>query len=302
MSTALSPLSSFAKNVYSQYGEDGIIAELLRRIGAATPLDRWCVEFGAWDGVYLSNTCNLIRGANYKAVLIEGSAAKHRELCANLPGDETVKLCRFVQFEGKSTLDNILKETPIPVEFDFLSIDIDGCDYFILELLKDYRPKIVSVEFNPTIPNEAEFVQPKDFSIKQGSGPKSLVKLAQSKDYALVAATECNLIFVRNEFLAAATGAEAAPALADLRDDSKVRTFVFSGFDGTVLLDKPAFALPWHGLTIGVDRLQQLPRVLRRFPSDYGPLQNFLFGVLVVIRFPRLFRDRLAKQFFKKRL
>lgn len=300
MPTALPPLSQFANNVHSQYGEDGIIAEILRRIAEARPLDRWCVEFGAWDGVYLSNTCNLIRSQGYRAVLIEGNPQKHRALCANMPGAEIVKLCRFVQFEGPSRLDAILKTTPIPPDFDFLSIDIDGCDYFIFESLSDYRPKLVCIEFNPTIPNDALFVQPKDFSVKQGSGPASLTLLAEKKGYGLVAATECNLFFVRREFLRVVLGRDESPALGALRDDSAVRVFLFSGYDGTVLIDKPTFRLPWHGLDVGAQALQQLPRALRRFPSDYGPLQNFLFGLVTAWRFPAQFRRRLEKQFLKK--
>ena len=277
------------------------MAELLRRVSAAAPPDRWCVEFGAWDGVYLSNTCNLVRNAGYRAVLIEASAEKFRDLCANFPGDDVVKLCRFVEFEGDNTLDALLASTPIPKDFDFLSIDIDGCDYFIFESLKDYRPKIVCIEFNPTIPNEADYVQPGDFSLKHGAGPKSLVALADAKDYALVAATECNLLFVRSELLVPATGNAIAPPLSALRDDSTVRTFIFSGFDGTVLIDRPSLQLPWHGLSIGPESLQQLPRFLRRFPSDYGPFQNLWFGLLVAAKFPRLFRERLAKQLLKKK-
>lgn len=301
MSTALPPLSSFAKNVHSQYGEDGIIEELLRRIGSVATLDRWCVEFGAWDGVYLSNTCNLIRNSGYRAVLIEGDAEKHRELCANMPDEQIVKLCRFVQFEGPSTLDNILKEAPIPAGFDFLSIDIDGCDYFIFESLTAYRPKLVCIEFNPTIPNDADFVQPKDFAIKQGCGPGALVRLAETKGYSPVAATECNLFFVRDEFVEAATGVRDAPQLGTLRDDRDIRVFIFSGFDGTVLIDKPCVKLPWHGISISPAMLQQLPRVLRRFPSDYGPLRNFLFGLVVMLRFPAIFRARMERQLFGKK-
>ena len=36
------------------------------------------------------------------------------------------------------------------------------------------------------IPNEVEFVQKKNFSIKQGSSAKSLINLAKSKKYHLV--------------------------------------------------------------------------------------------------------------------
>ena len=35
------------RNVTSQAGEDGLIQRIFSMIGAA---NKWCVEFGAWDG------------------------------------------------------------------------------------------------------------------------------------------------------------------------------------------------------------------------------------------------------------
>ena len=70
-----------------------------------------------------------------------------------------VAVNRYVSSKGGNSLDNILSKTKIPRNFDVLSIDIDGNDYFVWENLKEYQPKIVCIEFNPTIPNEIEFVQ-----------------------------------------------------------------------------------------------------------------------------------------------
>ena len=48
-----------------------------------------------------------------------------------------------------------------------MSIDIDGNDYHIFQGLKVYRPKLILIEFNPTIPNEINFVQQKNVKINQ---------------------------------------------------------------------------------------------------------------------------------------
>ena len=64
-----SNLNLFKKDVYSQFGEDGIIEELINRLGKKKNFQ--CCEFGAWNGEFLSNTCNLIRKKNYKAILSE---------------------------------------------------------------------------------------------------------------------------------------------------------------------------------------------------------------------------------------
>lgn len=49
----MSTLAAYRKNVNSQYGEDGVLQELVRRLGIA---NGQFVEFGAWDGQHLSNT------------------------------------------------------------------------------------------------------------------------------------------------------------------------------------------------------------------------------------------------------
>ncbi len=40
-------LNDFAKSVTSQDGEDGIVGKILSVIKNT---DKWCVEFGSWDG------------------------------------------------------------------------------------------------------------------------------------------------------------------------------------------------------------------------------------------------------------
>jgi hypothetical protein len=92
-------LNDFKYDVYSQNGEDGIIEEIINRL-PNDKLDYWCVEFGAWDGVYLSNTCNLIRHSNYKAVLIEADKKRYTQLLGNFPSDNVIKLNKWINFEG----------------------------------------------------------------------------------------------------------------------------------------------------------------------------------------------------------
>jgi hypothetical protein len=296
MSTA-SPnhFNAFAKNVHSQYGEDGIIEEILKRLDAvrlAGP--RYCVEFGAWDGKHLSNTYRLITDCNYRAVLIEADPAKCKALSQNLPQSSVVKMNRFVSFEGPSTLDGLLSETDIPMTFDLLSIDIDGNDYYILESLQKYRPILVCIEFNPTIPNAVDYVQPKDFRVKHGSSAKSIAALAASKGYAVVAATHCNLLLLDRSHLTN-VGLSREPSLDEVRDDQDAITYVFCGYDGKLLLSKP-LRMPWHGLQYKESDLQSIPFWLRRFPDDYNPLQRLAWLCLKALRSPvKAFRKIRSK-------
>ena len=160
-------LNSFRSNTYSQNGEDGLISEILRRLPPPTTnIHRWCCEFGAWDGLYLSNTARLIREENYHAVLIEPDKKRLKELKVNFQQVSVIKIASFVNPEGATSIDSILSKTSIPADFDFMSIDIDGMDYYILQSLIKFRPKLISIEFNPTIPNSIFFVQDKNSKIK----------------------------------------------------------------------------------------------------------------------------------------
>ena len=176
-------LKDYKNNVHSQHGEDGIIEEILRRLSHDNDF-QYC-EFGAWDGIHLSNTCALIKKNDCKALLIEPNKEKYNELCKNFPSDKIIKLNNFVEVEGKNSLDNLLKENEINLNFDFLSIDVDSIDYYIFESLKIYKPKVICIEFNPTIPNEVYFVQKNNASINQGSSAKALIELASKKNTLL---------------------------------------------------------------------------------------------------------------------
>ena len=120
-------LLGHSSNTYSQTGEDGIIAKILSLLPET---DRWCVEFGAWDGIHLSNVRKLILESQYNAVMIEGDASKFQLLKNNYCDNENVRVVNaFVGFERRNSLDKILSSYEIPKDFDFLSIDIDGNDY-----------------------------------------------------------------------------------------------------------------------------------------------------------------------------
>lgn len=120
-------LSNYAKQIYSQNGEDGIIEEIFNRIGI---VKGWFVEFGAWDGNYLSNT-RLLREKGWSGVYIESDKEHYRNLLKNTEGFTNIFPFNSSVNCSENNLDNILIKTPIPQDFDLLSIDIDGNDYWI---------------------------------------------------------------------------------------------------------------------------------------------------------------------------
>ena len=227
----------YKKKKFSQWGEDGIIEEILKRLKNVS--DKQCCEFGAYDGKFLSNTYNLITNHNYEAVLIEADIKMFEKLNITFPEKKKViKINEFVNFIGKNTLDNILLKTHFNKDFDFLSIDIDGCDYYIFESLSKFTPKLICVEFNPSIAKKIYFVQEKNMKIKQGSSARSIIDIGLKKDYFPIASTNCNIFFIHEKFKKFITNSDEFninKLLQDLDDN-----FLYYGYDGKVFASKPS--------------------------------------------------------------
>lgn len=270
-------------DTYSQTGEDGVIAKILSLLPET---DRWCVEFGAWDGIYLSNVRKLIMEERYRAILIDGDDKKFQSLKSNYAGNNDVQTVNaFVGFDANSGLDKILRSHSIPKNFDFLSIDIDGNDYHVWDAVKEYRPKVVCIEFNPTIPSEVHFVQKPDTRTNQGSSLLALDQLARAKGYQLVCVLPWNAFFVDEKYFAKFEIADNKPQA--MRKDHSQITWVFSGYDGSVHL-AGAKRMPWHGLSISEREIQVLPRFLQSFPDNYTGPQKMLFRLLKTLGLLRL--------------
>lgn len=256
-------LNEFARDVTSQCGEDGIIEKVL---GVIRDNNKWCVEFGSWDGKKCSNTFNLISNKGFSAVLIEANPRRFKDMLTMFGANEKVfPLNAMVGFDQENCLDRLLEHTEIPTNFDFLSIDIDGNDYHVWEAVHDYKPKVVIIEFNPTIPKQTEFIQPRDMRVTQGSSLLSITKLAKSKGYELVAVTTANAIFVDAKYFSL-FGIQNN-SVEEMWTDQSLITYIFCGYDGTVFI-RGCGELPWQRIAFKESRMQQLPKWVRKTIGD----------------------------------
>lgn len=191
-------LQKYKKNVYSQNGEDGIILEILKRLKLNSK-NKWCCEFGAWDGIHGSNTFNLVKNFNYNAVYIEGEKNKYKDLLnTRKKFKRIIPFNKFIEHKKNSlnSLDKILKKTKISKNFDILSIDIDSFDLAVWKSLKKYRPKIVIIEINSGLPPGIRQIHGNG---KIGNSFSSTVDYAQRNKYQLVCHTG-NCIFVDKKY------------------------------------------------------------------------------------------------------
>lgn len=258
------PLLRFASNATSQSGEDGILNRIFQIVA---PQNKYFVEFGAWDGRYLSNCFNLIQTENWGGCFIEANSYKFKQLVANHGNNYEIKcLNKFVDFDGENSLDNILKSIEAPSNLDLLSIDVDGMDYFIWESLMDFEPAIVVVEFNPTIPNDIVFVQQKDVRINQGCSLLALIMLGKRKGYELICCTLWNAFFCKKSLFPQFNIANnfIAHMYRPLLDGR-----IFQGYDSYIYAYGMDSLLWKGGVSLTNNDFQVLPKELRVF-QDVG--------------------------------
>lgn len=180
-------LTDFARNEWSQFGEDGIIAEIFRLIGTTS---KFCIEFGAADGVTCSNT-KALRMQGWEALLVESDGQRYGKL------QETEINAGVNSMNVEVTPENI-NHIIGRSQVDFISIDVDGTDYDIWEAIRT-PPRVVCIEYNASIPPHVSLRQERRNS-ELGASALALCELAEEKGYMLVSLTKGNLIFVLKEY------------------------------------------------------------------------------------------------------
>jgi hypothetical protein len=188
-------LADHARKVTSQNGEDGIIEKIFEVIGTR---NKWCVEFGAWDGITHSNTYNLIANHGWNSLQIEAKSERFAELVKTHASHPKV-ICSnaLVGFDPRSdSLEFHLRRARAPLDIDLAVIDIDGNDWHIWQSMARYRPRLLVIEFNTSIPNDVYFIQDKDPAINQGSSLRALIEFGRRRNHELVCAHRGNAFFV----------------------------------------------------------------------------------------------------------
>ncbi|MCL5784053.1 MAG: hypothetical protein M1142_01700 [Patescibacteria group bacterium] len=187
-------LLTFKKNYFSQNGEDGIIEELLNLIKVKTGT---CCEFGAWDGIHLSNTRNLIQ-KGWEGILIEADKDRFKQLKKNYKNYHYVKCINSYINTAESRLSHVLKRAGVKSlnKINFLSIDIDALDYLIFQNL-DFRPQIICIEVNAAFSPQSTSLR-KEVIDKIGCSLSFMSKIAKNKGYSLVCFTG-NALYLRND-------------------------------------------------------------------------------------------------------
>ena len=196
-------LMNFERKVFSQNGEDGIILEIFNRVGTT---DKFFVEFGIQDGTEC-NTRNLLENHGWSGVWMEGSTELAERACQTFSRFPIKVLARFL------TTDNLIscfEEAGVPREFDLLSIDVDGNDYWMWTALGDrFSPRVIVIEYNATFGPRQSWIMPYDPAFRHdatayfGASLEAFARLGRDRGYRLIACDSrgINAFFVRNDLV-----------------------------------------------------------------------------------------------------
>lgn len=136
---------------FSQNGEDGILDVLRKQMQDS---NRYFIEIGAADGID-NNSAWLAIAEKYRGIMIEGSprlSARARLMVLHY----SLGLQCMNMFVNRGSAKAI-KAAAQYLDPDVLSLDIDGIDYYVAQMLfaEGFRPRIMVVEYNSVFGPEA---------------------------------------------------------------------------------------------------------------------------------------------------
>lgn len=181
-------------NKYSQRGEELEIARIFNVLGIEKG---HLVDLGAGDGIYLSNTRRLLENG-WTGLLLDGDPRGAKDVTKQWITKESVGGC--------------------PPETDFLNIDLDGNDYWILRAFLETgcKPSLIAAEYNPIFDRHEAKVMPYNEAhvwnndTWYGMSLAAVEKLGKEFGYTL-----CHLHGGINAFLLRNDHAEAHPELVE---------------------------------------------------------------------------------------
>lgn len=196
----------FGFKVFSQSNEDGLIQYLIRKVEIP---NKTFIEFGVSD-YEECNTRFLLLNNNWSGFVMDGSEENVKNLIASpIYWQHDIKA--VTAFITKENINELLERSGFDKEIGILSIDIDGNDYWVWEVIDCINPRIVICEYNPIYGNQIKVSVPydKDFyrtdkhysNLYWGGSLGAYVDLANKKDYKLVCVNKMghNAFFVRND-------------------------------------------------------------------------------------------------------
>jgi hypothetical protein len=198
-------LARFQTQVYSQNGEDGIIAEIFHRIGNQ---QKFFVEIGVEEGV--QNNTRFLLEQGWRGVWVEAAPEKAEK--AEMVFRYFVEQGALIIIPRPATVESIneiLDAAGVPAKIDLLSVDCDQNTSHVWRAI-DRPARAACIEYNASIPASLRCEVPYDPQVQWngtnwfGASLKTLEEIGDAKGLSLVG---CDLVGV-NAFFVSSEEAE----------------------------------------------------------------------------------------------
>lgn len=180
--------------MYAQFGEEAIFDYIFKHIGTTT---KYIVDFGAGTlNSGLSNSRYLIE-SGWTGLLMDGNPAEENEIIKK-------------EFITAENIVSLFDKYNVPKEFDMLSIDIDGNDFWVLKsiLKSEYSPRVIINEFNGCLPETSLQVMKYNPNHSWGNNDyygasfEAFKRLLNQAGYTLVhQVATTNMIFIKSDIV-----------------------------------------------------------------------------------------------------
>ncbi len=197
-------LEHYGFKVYSKGDEDGILEEIFRRLSINN--GTFC-EIGEEWGLECNSLYLIHKG--WRGLWIEGNSDYKQKINEKFSYIIPSKLyCEFT-FVTQENINKLLSDRGYEIDgIDFLSIDIDGNDIYLLQSI-EFRPKVICIEYNAKFPahlkkqasyNANNVYKGTDY---MGASLASVCEVAERKGYSLVGTNivGSNAFFVRRDLI-----------------------------------------------------------------------------------------------------
>ena len=197
-------LSEVEFQVYSQWGEDGIIDWLVNK---SPDIPKSFLEIGT-ENYKESNTRFLLINKNWDGFIIEADKSSVKDIKSqrifwrhNLTVENT--------FISQNNINTIIKKNNIPRKLGLLSLDIDGVDYWILKKLSVLDPSIIICEYNSlfgqkkaiTVPYKNNYIRSNEHfsNLFYGASIRAFIDLLKKRNYFFIGTNSAgnNAFFVK---------------------------------------------------------------------------------------------------------
>jgi hypothetical protein len=202
-SSNLDNINNYEYQITSQNNEDGIINHIFNKL----EIDKLNFMEIGFD-YYQNNSLALLKKCN-KGLFIDGNNKKVLILRGVLKLFYPKKKINVQNILIDVDNINKIKEQFFDdnEEIDFLSIDVDGIDYYLLKEI-NFKPKLICIEYNFWFGKDLSCAVPyrKNYTLDSlsnfiGASLKALTTLANSKGYHLIAIDSAcvNAFFIRDD-------------------------------------------------------------------------------------------------------